>query len=103
MAVKDTSRYKGAYILLDEETNKEDGGVMYLSPFRENVYKKEISDYEIVFQEGMRVDLLAHEYYGSSTYDWIIMDANPKYLTPFQIKVGDTIVIPNPIRVMNNV
>ena len=103
MTVFDSSRFKGAYILHDKDSTSEPEGVMYLSPFRDNIYKKELSDLELVFEAGMRIDLLAKEYYGNETYDWVIMDANPKYLTPFEIKVGDKIVIPNPQRVMNNV
>lgn len=102
MSVHDNSRYKGSYIFLDENTNPEDGGVRYLSPFRTNIYNPELGDLQITFGEGMRVDLLAYDYYGDSSLEWIIMDANPKYLSPFQIKVGDIITIPNPQRVMIN-
>ena len=103
MTVHDRSRFKGSYIFLDERTNTEDGGVRYLSPFRDNVYKSELGDLQIIFEDGMRVDLLAYEYYNDETLEWVIMDANPQYLTPYEIKVGDKINIPNPQRVINNV
>lgn len=100
MAVFKNSRFKGSYLFLDEKKDGE--GVMYLSPFRENVIEPAIDDFKIVFTEGMRLDILAKEYYGTERLDWVILDANPKYLTPFEIQVGDIINIPNPERVILN-
>lgn len=41
-----------------------------------------------------RIDNVAFEEYEDSGFWWAIMDANPKYLTPYDIQVGDTIIIP---------
>lgn len=101
MIFKNT-RAKGSHLLHDTEFNKEDGGVKYLSPFRERIFDEELGDLKIVFSEGMRLDLLAEEYLGDASLDWVILDVNPKYLTPFDIKVGDVITIPLPQRVMND-
>lgn len=46
-----------------------------------------------IYQLGDRIDLLAHKYYGEAQLWWVIMDANPKYMTPWDIKVGDTLYI----------
>lgn len=96
MAVFENSRHKGSYIFDD---GREDSEKLYLSPFRENVVEQELGDFKITFEEGMRIDILAREYYGSEKLEWIIMDANPKYNSPFSIKVGDVITIPNPERI----
>ena len=102
MVVNDNSRFKGAYIFLDETRDKEQGGRTYLSLFRDNYYDSKLGDLQIVFEAGMRIDLLAYDYYGDETLDWVIMDANPKYNSPFEISVGDLVVIPHPNRVMLN-
>lgn len=99
MAVYESSRYKGSYIFIDDDKEK---AIPYLSPFRDNVFNPEMDDLVIVFEAGMRIDILARRYYGLETMDWVIMDANPKYSSPFDIKVGDHIVIPSPERVMTS-
>lgn len=101
MPVKDSSRFKGHYVFQDEDKlNKEGEEIMYVTPFRENIVEPEMDDIRVMFEENMRVDLLAYEYYGDVHLDWVIMDANPKYFSPFEIKVGDVIVVPNPERVL---
>lgn len=102
MVVNNGSRFKGQLVYLDDSRNREDGGIQYLSQFRDNQVKRELGDIYITFEEGMRLDSLAHEYYGNPLLEWVIMDANPNYLSPFMIKVGDTLCIPNPERVLMN-
>lgn len=99
MAVFKDSRFKGSYIFLDDN-KRESEKITYLSPFRENIVYPEIEDTNIVFEQGMRVDILAKKYYGSEQLEWVIMDANPKYLSPFDIKPGEVLVIPNAERVI---
>lgn len=102
MVVHKDSRFKGSYILKDTSTsNSED--IHYVSPFRERMYDAQLGDIEIIFEEGMRVDLLAYDYYGNELLDWVIMDANPQYVTHHEMKPGDKITIPNPQRVMYDV
>lgn len=45
--------------------------------------------------ESDRIDALAHNYYGDASKWWIILDANPKYMTPWDIKPGDILTIPS--------
>lgn len=45
--------------------------------------------------EGDTLDGVAFRYYGISALRWAILDANPKYRTEFDIKNGDTILIPD--------
>jgi hypothetical protein len=38
------------------------------------------TDIKIIFQKGeMRLDQLSYQYYNSSDYGWLIMQANPQY------------------------
>lgn len=46
------------------------------------------------FQLGDRLDLLAYKYYGDAQLWWVILDANPKYMTPFEIPIGVSLLIP---------
>lgn len=45
--------------------------------------------------EGDTLDGVAFRYYGICALRWAILDANPKYRTEFDIKNGDTILIPD--------
>lgn len=47
-----------------------------------------------VFQRGDRLDLLAYRYYGDAQLWWVIMDANPRYMTPWDIPIGANLTIP---------
>lgn len=46
-------------------------------------------------KQGDRLDTLAHIYLGDSALLWAILDVNPKYQSELDIKVGDTICIPD--------
>lgn len=46
------------------------------------------------YQLGDRIDLLAYKYYGDSQLWWVIMDANPKYMTPLEIPIGASLLVP---------
>jgi hypothetical protein len=41
-----------------------------------------------------RIDNVAYEEYQNNSFWWAIMDANPKYMSPYDIQVGDVIIIP---------
>jgi nucleoid-associated protein YgaU len=50
---------------------------------------------EHVVSDGDRLDLLAHRFYGDPTKYWLILDANPDVLNPFQLlQAGRRILIP---------
>lgn len=100
--IHESSRFKGELILFDDDNLQNGEEIQYLTPFREAIVSPEEDDFKITFKKGMRVDLLAHEYYEDVHLDWVIMDANPKYFSPFDIQVGDLIVIPNPERVLGD-
>jgi hypothetical protein len=97
MAVYKSSRLTGTKIYIDEDLN-----IPYLAQPNEK-FSAKMTDMEIAFRAGMRVDLLAKEYYGDAQLDWVIMQANPRFFTPEDIQPGDYIVIPSPKRVMGNV
>lgn len=44
-----------------------------------------------------RMDKLSLQYYGTPFYDWIILWANPEFISEFDIPDGTTIRIPFPI------
>ena len=44
-----------------------------------------------------RMDKLSQRYYGSPYYDWLIMYANPEFISEFDIVDGATIRIPFPL------
>jgi len=46
---------------------------------------------------GDRIDILAARYYGDEQLWWVIMDANPRYLSSLDIKIGDVLAIPTSI------
>lgn len=45
--------------------------------------------------QGDRLDSLAYKYYGDAQRWWVILDANPNYMTPWDIKPGDILSIPS--------
>lgn len=52
----------------------------------------EVIRYQI--KQGDTLDGLAYEYLGDSSLWWFLLDINPEYLSPFDIKVGDILLIP---------
>ena len=97
MTVYEGSRYENSSVFYDEVNDK-----IFLGVPKE-IFEKEINDITIPFTEGMRLDLLANQYYNDSQLDWVILQANPQYATSEDIQVGDLITIPAPWRVMENV
>jgi len=49
------------------------------------------------FAGKSRMDKLAVTYYGSSFFDWVILYANPEWISEFDIPDGATIRIPFPL------
>jgi nucleoid-associated protein YgaU len=50
---------------------------------------------EHVATDGERLDLLATRFYNESTKYWLILDANPEVLNPFELLLaGRTVQIP---------
>jgi len=87
MAYKDYNRYN---IL------KNNDGTIDTMPFV-NIPINPSDKYEY-WQEGIsRLDKLSNRYYGSPTWDWIILLGNNQYISEFDIKSGDLIRIPFPL------
>lgn len=59
------------------------------------------SDKFITYQKGItRLDQVSYEYYGSSNYAWLILQANAKYGSlEFRIPDGAELRIPYPLNV----
>lgn len=98
MAILRDSRYENEYVFYDDADPEKD----FIDPIRETQFGESgESDYLIKVVEGMRLDVLAYENYGSPSLQWVIMDANPSLSDPTDIKPGDVLTIPNPGRVVN--
>lgn len=41
-----------------------------------------------------RLDFLAYNYLGDARLWWVILELNPQYLTPEDVRIGDIITIP---------
>ena len=50
--------------------------------------------YYHTFSVSDTLEGLAYEYYNSEKLYWVILDANPKYMSELDIQVGDVIIIP---------
>lgn len=79
------------------ENNKikklKNGKQVYRSKIYPDIPLKD-SDIYIVTQTGDRLDSLAYEYYGNSTYWWIISTANNIHDAPLALKDGTVLRIP---------
>jgi nucleoid-associated protein YgaU len=87
MAVYVGSRYtKTPLYLLD--------GYPVLGIRKRNNFNKATAYFHTVVL-GEDVNLISYKYYGSASYYWAIMDANPQYKNELEIKEGDVIHIPS--------
>ena len=55
------------------------------------------------FIQSDTLSTIAHTYYGDAQLWWVILEANPKYTTIFDIKIGDILEIPSRDEVLSNV
>lgn len=96
MAIFIGSRYAYSPIYMDRERRIKHTELLVENPFK----RPQQDDLEITVTVGTRLDTLAFEYYGDSDMQWIILYANPRLVTPLDLKIGTTLIIPNPERVM---
>ena len=73
-------------------------GDNYLTTFYSNVPESN-SDIYVITQQGDRLDNLAYQYYGSSTYWWFI--ANVNNLNKMNLEPGTRLRIPTSIAQAN--
>lgn len=92
MAIYKGSRYVGSKVAVDE-------GIKSIGFRRKGKYGAEPDDRVIRFKRGMRLDSLAKKIYGDPQLEWIILEANPQYYSPYEVSPGDFLVIPDPNRV----
>ena len=52
----------------------------------------EVIRYQVI--QGDTLDYLAYQYLGDTRLWWVILEVNPQYLTPWDIRIGDIILIP---------
>ena len=84
------SRYEDGELYYDKEND-----LMFLAPHYTSLSIDEKKDFQYQVKQTDRMDLLAERFYGNPQFKWIILYANPQYVTEFDIKVGDIITIPN--------
>lgn len=83
------SRYANAYVFLDE--GKDSTFLGFIPTFIPVTQKDKVYQ----FQSGDRLDLLAHKFWGNAQLKWLLLHANPQYMTEFDIQVGDIINVPS--------
>jgi len=52
----------------------------------------EVTRYLVV--EGDTLDYIAYRLLGDASLWWVILDINDKYMTPYEIKIGDVLLVP---------
>lgn len=81
----------------DRYSQFREGNSMSIVPYGE-VPKSSSDRYELYRRGETRLDKLSYDYYGSSDYAWLILQANPKYGSmEFRIPDGVEIRIPYPL------
>jgi hypothetical protein len=95
MAVYKGSRYKGSYVYADDQNRD----IIYLDLIQEYKFLPSKEDLMIEFKQRDRLDLLAQELYGDPALEWVILQANPQYDSPLDIRPGDVINVPLPEKV----
>ena len=63
-------------------------------------FPEQEDDIIIAIEEGMRLDLVAYEYYGDPVLLWVILQANDIFCYPFGMYIGKRIRLPNRDRVI---
>lgn len=58
-------------------------------------FPEQDDDVIIYIEDGMRLDLLAYQYYGDPTLMWVILQANDIFCYPFGLYIGKRIRLPN--------
>lgn len=74
------------------------GTLMHKNNIRKNIGLQDSVIHE--FRSGDRLDLLSFHHYNTYELGWAILQANPKYRSEYDIKCGDTIIIPHYLEVM---
>lgn len=95
MTVFQNSRYKGSYIYSDPYNRD----IIHLDIIQGYKVLPSKDDLLMEFRDGDRLDILAKQLYGDEVLEWVILQANPQYSTPFDIKAGDIIRVPLPEKV----
>ena len=75
---------------------KKSDGTTELMPFI-NIPVSTSDKYEYWNGETSRLDILSQKYYGNPFYDFLILYANPEYISEFDIPDGTVIRIPFPL------
>lgn len=80
------SRYLNAEILNDGET-------AYCKSRKPLSFSSKDAHYH-TFSAGDTLEGIAYTYYGNESLYWVVLDANPKYMSELDIQVGDILIIP---------
>ena len=81
----------------DRYASFRDGDGFNMVTFSE-IEKNDTDIYEIYKRGVTRLDLLSYQYYGSTSYAWLILQANPQYGSlEFRIPDGAELRIPYPL------
>ena len=69
------------------------GDCVILKPRKPLTFSSEGAYYH-TFEASDTLEGLAFKYYGNEKLYWVILDANPKYMSELNIQVGDVLTIP---------
>ena len=102
-----TDRYQNTPFFINRlplyENVLEERGVKQIAQYRTSTYtalttaqKKSISEKQIMWQAGERLDKISSREYGDARYWWIIARYNNKP-TDAHFEGGDTVLVPHPL------
>lgn len=95
MAVKKGSRYSvGLNIYRDKQND-----IAYMETPTTSI-QVDSSDYVYQLKAGEDIDFLAQKFYGDPKLKWVILYANPQYMTELDIRIGDYLNIPTKNKVV---
>jgi len=63
-------------------------------------FEEQDDDILVTVEDGMRLDLLAYQYYGDAELMWVILQANDIFCYPYGVYVGKQIRLPHRDRVV---
>jgi nucleoid-associated protein YgaU len=92
------SRYAKGVILYYDKTLQ----LTYLD-FPKTFFEVDDQDYVYQVKEGDTLQSIANKHYGKPNLSWILLYANPNYLSELDVEPGDIINIPRTERVLEYV
>lgn len=85
------SRYRGSVYSIDKNS-----GSLYYHVRKKKKFNLSLDNSIIhLVVAGETLPLISYRYYGKASLYWVIIDSNPSIQHEFDIKPGDTLVVPS--------